>query len=137
MREVVTALRAYRSSRGLPPRAPLVMEPPPHPAVSALDAVAAAPRRRRGRAHHHPARGRSLDRRRARRGADRPGRGAQPPGARARKAETELARAEGKLANPAFVGRAPAHLVEAERDKVARYATERDALAERIAALGD
>ena len=43
VQEVVTALRAYRSSRGLPPRAPLVMAPPPHPATGALDAVTAAP----------------------------------------------------------------------------------------------
>jgi hypothetical protein len=34
------------------------------------------------------------------------------------------------------VERAPAHLVEAEREKAARYAAEREAIAARIAALG-
>ena len=137
VREVVTALRAYRSSRGLPPRAPLVMEPPPHPAVSALDAVVAAPAgAAAGLTTTLLADGRSIAVGPAEERID-------PAAERSRlarelsKAETELARAEDKLANPAFVGRAPAHLVDAERDKVARYATERDALAERIAALSD
>jgi valyl-tRNA synthetase len=52
-----------------------------------------------------------------------------------RTAESELERAERKLADARFVKRAPAHLVEAEREKAARYATEREALAERIRAL--
>ena len=50
-------------------------------------------------------------------------------------AESEIARAEAKLGNAAFVERAPAHLVDAEREKVERYGTERDALAARLAAL--
>ncbi len=135
VQEVVTALRAYRSSRGLPPRAPLVMEPAPHPAASALDAVAAAP------ADAVPglttvllADGRSIAVGPAQERIDPAAERSRLAGELA-KAEIELSRAEGKLANPAFVGRAPAHLVEAERDKVARYATERDALADRIAAL--
>src|SRR6185295_13906136 len=42
VQEVVTALRAYRSTRNLPPRTRLAMDPPPAPAVAALDAVEAA-----------------------------------------------------------------------------------------------
>jgi valyl-tRNA synthetase len=41
----------------------------------------------------------------------------------------EIARAEGMLANERFVERAPAAVVEAERDKLARYRRELDALA--------
>jgi valyl-tRNA synthetase len=40
----------------------------------------------------------------------------------------EVARAEGKLANERFVANAPAEVVEAERDKLARYRRELDAL---------
>ena len=37
---------------------------------------------------------------------------------------TELARAERQLSNGNFIDRAPAHLVQAERDKAARFVTE-------------
>ena len=40
----------------------------------------------------------------------------------------EVARAEGMLANPSFVERAPADVVEAEREKLARYRRELEAL---------
>jgi valyl-tRNA synthetase len=40
----------------------------------------------------------------------------------------EVARAEGMLANERFVGNAPADVVEAEREKLARYRRELDAL---------
>jgi valyl-tRNA synthetase len=40
----------------------------------------------------------------------------------------EIARAEGMLGNDQFVGRAPAEVVEAERDKLARYRRELEAL---------
>ena len=40
----------------------------------------------------------------------------------------EIARAEGMLANPNFVGRAPDDVVEAEREKLARYRRELEAL---------
>jgi valyl-tRNA synthetase len=40
----------------------------------------------------------------------------------------EIARAEGMLANERFVGNAPAEVVEAEREKLARYKRELDAL---------
>jgi len=50
--------------------------------------------------------------------------------------ERELARAESMLGNARFVARAPAELVEAEREKVRRFAAERDVLIEQIEALG-
>jgi valyl-tRNA synthetase len=40
----------------------------------------------------------------------------------------EIARAEGMLANERFVARAPAEVVEAEREKLTRYRRELDAL---------
>ena len=45
-----------------------------------------------------------------------------------RAAPSEIARAERKLANERFVAKAPAEVVEAERDKLARYRRELDAL---------
>jgi valyl-tRNA synthetase len=42
--------------------------------------------------------------------------------------QKEIARAEGMLANDRFVQNAPAHVVEAEREKLARYRRELDAL---------
>ena len=42
--------------------------------------------------------------------------------------EQEIARAEGMLANERFVQNAPAEVVEAEREKLARYRRERDAI---------
>jgi valyl-tRNA synthetase len=42
--------------------------------------------------------------------------------------EKEIARGEGMLANDRFVGNAPAEVVEAEREKLARYRRELDAL---------
>jgi valyl-tRNA synthetase len=41
----------------------------------------------------------------------------------------EIKRAEGKLANEGFVAKAPAHIVEAEREKLARLRAELDGLA--------
>jgi len=43
---------------------------------------------------------------------------------RRRALESEIARAEGKLANRGFVEKAPAHLVDAEREKLARFREE-------------
>ncbi len=43
---------------------------------------------------------------------------------------SEVARAEGKLANEKFVARAPAELVEEERAKLERYRAELEELAE-------
>jgi len=50
--------------------------------------------------------------------------------------ERELARAQAMLGNERFIQRAPAGLVDAEREKVRRFAAERAALADQIEALG-
>jgi valyl-tRNA synthetase len=42
--------------------------------------------------------------------------------------EGEIRRAEGMLSNESFTGRAPAHVVEAEREKLERYRRELDAI---------
>ena len=136
VQEVVTALRAYRSRRGLAPRTPLVVDPAPHPSVAALDAVSAAPADVRDTlATALLADGRSILLGPAAEAVD-------PEVERARlreelaTVESELERATRKLADARFVERAPAHLVDGERDKAARYAAEREALGARIAALG-
>ncbi len=59
-----------------------------------------------------------------RRGGRRAARGA------ARELRSEVARAEGKLANEKFVARAPAEVVEEEREKLERYRAELEELAE-------
>jgi len=48
--------------------------------------------------------------------------------ARRKELEAEVKRAEGKLANKGFVDRAPAEVVEAEREKLARYRAELEEL---------
>jgi valyl-tRNA synthetase len=48
--------------------------------------------------------------------------------ARRRELESEVARAEGKLANERFVAKAPEDVVEAERDKLDRYRRELEEL---------
>jgi len=136
VREVVGALRAYRSRRNLPPRTRLAMDPAPAPAVAALDPVEAADDAARPTlvATLLPG-GRSI--------SVGPLAEAVDPEVERRRLQDELAkadserdRAQRKLADARFVERAPAHLVEAEREKAARYAAEREALAARIAALG-
>jgi valyl-tRNA synthetase len=52
------------------------------------------------------------------------------------KAEAEAERARRKLADARFVERAPAHLVQEERDKLDRFEREAAGLRERLAALG-
>jgi valyl-tRNA synthetase len=135
VQEVVTALRAYRASRGMPPRAPLAMDPAPHPAVAALDPVEAAD------AGAVPALGTVLLSDGRSIGVGPSAEAADPEVERGRlraelsKAESELERATRKLGDARFVERAPAHLVEAEREKVQRYESERDALRDRLAHL--
>ena len=48
-----------------------------------------------------------------------------------------MERGEAKLANEGFVSRAPAAVVEKEREKLATYVAERDELATRLAELRD
>ena len=64
------------------------------------------------------------------RGGRRPGEGSGDGNAAAEIARLrkEIARAEGMLANDRFVKNAPADVVEAEREKLARYQRELDAL---------
>jgi valyl-tRNA synthetase len=49
-------------------------------------------------------------------------------GAEVARLEGEIRRAEGMLANESFTARAPAHVVEAEREKLERYRRELDAI---------
>jgi len=50
--------------------------------------------------------------------------------------EAEIARASGKLANSSFVDRAPAHLVEAEKEKLQKFTEKAAQLKQAIAKLG-
>ncbi|MGD9570806.1 MAG: valine--tRNA ligase [Thermoleophilia bacterium] len=135
VRETVTALRAYRSTRGLPPRTPLVMSPAPHPAVAALDAVeAAADDVVPTLVATLLGDGRSIAVGTAAEAVD-PEVERERVAAELAQAESELERATRKLGDARFVERAPAHLVQAERDKAERYAAERDALSARLARI--
>ena len=58
----------------------------------------------------------------------RPGAGDGNAAAEIKRLQQEIARAEGMLANERFVQNAPAKVVEAEREKLARYQRELDAL---------
>jgi valyl-tRNA synthetase len=49
--------------------------------------------------------------------------------------ESEIARAQGRLANPSFTGRAPAAVVDKEREKLAAYEERAVRLRERVASL--
>jgi valyl-tRNA synthetase len=132
VQEQVNALRGWRARRGISPRQVLVAEDP-HPltCVLARAEAAASPAQLVSRvllpsgSMGVGVAGEAVDL------------GAETERLRAelRTAETELERAERKLADTRFVERAPGHLVEAEREKAARYGGERDALAARIAEL--
>jgi valyl-tRNA synthetase len=50
------------------------------------------------------------------------------PKAEIERLQKEISRAEGMLANERFVERAPAEVIEAEREKLARYRRELEAL---------
>jgi valyl-tRNA synthetase len=134
VRDVVTALRAYRSRRNLPPRTALVMDPPPPPAVAALDPVRAADAGRVAGLTTVLLTDGSI--------AVGAAEGAIDPEAERRRvseelqtARGELTRAEGKLGNARFVERAPADLVDSERRKVERYTAEVAALTAQLDAL--
>ena len=133
VQEEVNAIRGWRAQRGISPRQAVVAEDP-HPLTRAL--ARAEPADEPGRARVPGAPAHPLDGHRGRgRARQRGGRGRAPEG-ELRTAEAELERAERKLSDERFVERAPAHLVDAEREKAARYAAERETLAARIAALG-
>jgi valyl-tRNA synthetase len=51
--------------------------------------------------------------------------------------QAEIAKAEGKLANPAFVAKAPAVVIEQEKKRVADYGTTLAKVREQLARLGD
>ena len=50
------------------------------------------------------------------------------PGLKIARLEQEISRAEGMLSNESFTARAPAHVVDAEREKLERYRRELDAI---------
>ena len=133
VQEEVNAIRGWRAQRGISPRQAVVAEDP-HPLTRALARAEPAgdpaelvsrvllPTRSMGigvAGEHVDAEGE-----------------AERLRGELRTAEAELERAERKLSDERFVERAPAHLVDAEREKAARYAAERETLAARIAALG-
>ncbi len=66
----------------------------------------------------------------ARLGRDRRRRGRARLEARREELRSEVARAEGKLANEGFVAKAPAEVVEEEREKLERYRAELEELSE-------
>jgi valyl-tRNA synthetase len=138
LREAVQAIRAFRSEQGISPREELLVQVVEDAgAVIPLDAFAAIANVQVG----DP-------------GADAlvvpmgPGRimvkapevDAQAERQRLRAAldtaRAELARARKQLANEKFTSRAPAHLVDAEREKARRFAAEADEIAARLDALG-
>jgi valyl-tRNA synthetase len=138
LQEVVGALRAFRADHEIPPRAPLAIRLDADRAVALPeDAVAALAGARLGDVDGRPqvvpvSFGRVL--------VDAGGLDAAAERRRLEaalaKADDELGRAERQLGNERFVQRAPAHLVDAERDKARRFRAECDALRARLAELG-
>ncbi len=137
LQEGVRALRGFRTDRQLPPRTPLVVGGPglaelPDEAT-AVDAFTpdgstdgaggAVVGLSYGQLHVRvegadPGEDRAAERSRI--------------GSEVERARAELARAEGKLANEKFVDRAPADVVESEREKVRRYTEELSALEQEL-----
>jgi len=140
LQEAVTAVRAFRNQAEVPPRELLRVHAEDGGRLASMAAAFGALARAElvdaplegtivavptGRLHvARPEAAVDAGAERARLGAER------------ERVAAELRRAEGMLANERFTGRAPAHLVEAERAKVARYTAERAALDERLRALG-
>jgi len=140
LQEVVTAIRALRAEAGLPPREPLAVTVEldgggevPLDALAALgrlemvDAREGEPRvvvLSFGRILVHGAHA-AVD---VRAEASRLGEALE-------RLDREIARADGMLGNPGFVDRAPADVVEKEREKLARFRIEREELARRLAEL--
>jgi valyl-tRNA synthetase len=140
--ETVTALRAFRSEQGLKPRERLAVHLDAG-ADGAIPAAAVAALAHVDWLDAAPAAGRPVPFGLGRLIVDVPDGALDVVAERARlddairNAENELARANRQLANPKFVERAPAELVDAERDKAARFADEVAALREELARLGD
>jgi valyl-tRNA synthetase len=130
----VVALRQYRADNGLRPREELTISPMP----DALTAALAAPLKAAepdaalspitvpgGGIFQVAAAGKEVDVEAERtRMAEEVAR-----------LEKEIARCEKQLGNEKFTSRAPAHLVDAEREKLARYEAERAALTAQLTAL--
>ena len=133
VQEEVNAIRGWRAQRGISPRQAVVAEDP-HPLTRALARAepAANPAELVSRVLL-PTRSMAIGV--AGEHVDAEAEAERLRG-ELRTAEAELERAERKLSDERFVERAPAHLVDAEREKAARYAAERETLAARIAALG-
>jgi valyl-tRNA synthetase len=132
VQEEVNALRGWRARRGISPRTGLVAEDPrpltcvlagAEPGSDPAQFVSRVLLPRGSMGVGVTGEGVDVDAERERLAAE------------LRTAESELERARRKLADERFVERAPAHLVEAEREKAARYETERETLAARISAL--
>jgi valyl-tRNA synthetase len=128
VREDVTRARGVRAERGLSPRSPLLLRLPAgrSPAATAATRALAGPATLGPEAEGAFAEAAPAD-------AD-PAAERERLAGELRTAEAEAGRARGKLGNARFVERAPADLVDAEREKLARWEAE----AERLrAALGE
>ncbi len=139
--EVVTALRAFRAENDIKPREPLeafLDRPRPDP----LPAAAAAKLARIEWTDAAPPEASSIPIATGRLMVARPGARVDAAAecrrlaGRIEEARGELARAERQLANARFVDRAPAHLVQAERDKASRFGAEIAELAAERERLG-
>lgn len=138
LREAVQAIRSFRADQGISPREPLVASmAADRPTGLPEDALAAMANLEIGDAGDDAlvipiSYGRIL--------VKAPEVDVQAERARLEAtleaARTELARAEKQLANEKFTSRAPAHLVDAEREKARRFAAEADEVSARLDALG-
>ena len=138
--DFVVKLRQLRTAAKLPPRAPLAVQGwPLAQVVSLVEALGGVTHRsgRRGGGVaplRRAARRRRLGHRaRARAGTTTRGRVCEQELA---KADAEIERARRKLADARFVERAPAQLVQEERDKLERFEREAAELRDRLDALG-
>ncbi len=138
LRDAVQAIRSFRSEQGIPGRNALVVRVVQDgPAVLPEDALAAIANVEIGDPGDDAlvvptAGGRVLVK------APEVDAGAERARLQAalETARAEQARAEKQLANEKFTSRAPAHLVDAERDKARRFAAEAHEIAARLDALG-
>ena len=138
LREAVQAIRSVRSEQGISPREQLVVRvAADDDAALPEDALAAIANVQLGDPGDDAlvvpmARGRILMK------APEVDAGAERARLQAalEAARSELARAEKQLSNEKFTSRAPAHLVDAEREKARRFAAEADELSARLDALG-